>query len=584
MKDIIKKQKRSIIVKITSIFVTVWLIVSVVFSIAVISMEKTEIFNQEQEKFRILVNSIKSSGSSYADLYVDNLKQPYTYIIDTEKPEITCGADGYLDNSMQAVVLSKNEDGTYSEIIDTDKSILIHGYTFINEDSVKSMAGGNIYYDSFVQSITQEQLQSISDYLYTKKDKDGNYYELICTKFYFDEENLTIIPKTVEIVLTNKDNTWYAQDEVIETYELKPKADNKLKLYTSSDDDRNVIPGQFVLGTFKSSDLIEAKADDESYTFLDMSYEKVAPFTCLYKNGADIQTEEMAYDDILYKDSESSGVVYYYKVYAQDNPTLVINYAKLINVLDSCKESIAIGISSFFLFFLIIGIILSIMMCKVIKTQYAEEQKRVEVSNALAHDIKTPLFIISGFVQNLKDNINTDKRDHYCDRIIERVGEANDIVHKMLDFSKLSSTDYDLKFDNFDVTAYTKELITSFEETDSGKNFILNVNAQCTPYADKVLMQRAISNLIDNAVRYCDDNTDIVIDINEKTFSISNVCKSISEEDIKHITEPYYRVEKNRESKGNGLGLSIIKSILDIHGYKLDIKFDNQIITFSIQF
>lgn len=581
MKDKLKKHNRSIIIKITSIFVAVWLIVSVVFSITVISMDKTEILNQEQEKFRILVSGIENNGSSTLDLYVDNLKQPYMYT-ESEKPEINCGADGYIDSDMQVVVLSKNDDGTYSEIIDTDKSIYMYGFTYINEDATKSMAGGNIYYDSFVQSITQKQLNSISDYLNTRKDSNGNYYELICTKFYIDEKSDSIIPKTVEIVLTNKDNTWYAQDEVIETYELNPEVAEKSTLYTSSDDDRNVIPGQFVLGTFRSGGLIDVKADDEAYTFLDMGLEKVAPFTYIYKNGANAFTTIKTSDDVQFKDYGSDGI--YYEVYQTLEANIVINYAKRFNILDSCKDTLILGIAVLFLFFLVVGVILSIMMCKVMKTQVIAEQKRVEITNALAHDIKTPLFIISGYAQNLKENVNTQKRGHYADKIIERTDEVNEIVHKMLDFTKLGELNTKPEHDEIDLKALITDIIAEFDTLSNGKHIDINCDDNVMINGDTELLTRALRNLVDNAVRYSDNGSVIKVELTDNTLSVSNDCSSITQDDIPHLTEPYYKAEKNRNTKGNGLGLSIVKSIIDMHNYKLDIKLDNQTITFSILF
>ncbi|MBE6824952.1 MAG: HAMP domain-containing histidine kinase [Ruminococcaceae bacterium] len=580
-----KKQRRNITIKIASIITVVWLIVSVVLSIAVTTVEKEKLIKEEDDKFYTLVRNIESNGSYLADTYVDILKQPYTYIIDKDKPELNSGADGYFDNNIHIFVLTKNDDGTYSETLDTDKYVSIHDYTVTSEKEHKSSIGGQINYDSFIKSITQEQLDSISEYLHIKKDKDGNYYELICKKFYFDEENSYIIPKTVEIVKTDENHTWYAQDEVIEVYELTPKFTDEMVLYTSSDDDRNIIPGQFVLGTFKSGGLIDTYLDDESYPYLDTECAKVSPFTYVYKNVANAHATALTFvedEDIEYMEFESDGI--YYEVYQSNEPQLVINYAKRINVLDSCKSTLVISISSLFLFFLIIGIILAVMMYKVMKTQMTEEQKRAEVTNALAHDIKTPLFIISGYAQNLKENVNTDKREHYCDRIIERTDEVNELVHKMLDFSNPEVSVQSFSFSSFMLKDITNEVLSNFDELKKSRNIILSTNDTHEIYADKEQIERVIRNLLDNALRYSDEGTDIAIDINEKSFSISNVCSSISSEDIKHLTEPYYRVEKNRNTKGNGLGLSIVKSILDVHGYKLDIKLQNNLITFTITF
>ena len=224
------------------------------------------------------------------------------------------------------------------------------------------------------------------------------------------------------------------------------------------------------------------------------------------------------------------------------------------------------------------------MMYQVMKTQLNEEEKRSELTNALAHDIKTPLFIISGYAQNLKENVNTDKRDHYCDRIIDKTQEVNDLIHKMLEFSRIDSLYEVIDIQKVNITQLTKEFIDSYERLPDKKKIVLNCFGECIVNADKDLMYHSISNLVSNAVIYADKETEIVIDISENSFAISNKCSSIFQSDIKHLTEPYYRVEKNRNSKGNGLGLSIVKSIADLHSHKLDIRLRNITITFTLRF
>lgn len=586
MKEIFKKQKRNIVIKITAVLFAVWLIVSVVFSATIITLEKEKLLNEEHDNFNSLISNIENNGYHLVDTYVSFKKEWYAYIIkdiDKEKPEISCGADGYLDDTLQIVVLKVNENESYSKIIDTDESVLINEYrcTDTNSQDHKLSIGGNLVYDRFMQSITGEQLDSISEYLYTKKDKDGNYYELICKHFYLDEESNSILPKTVEIVRTNENNTWYAQDEVVESYELSPLFTDDLTMYTCASDYRNVIPGQFVLGTFKSDNLIEADTSIERYAYLDAEYIKTAPFTYVYKNSQRVHTVSYSSEDILYGTADSN--VYYYTIDQSANPDLIINYARTIDILECCGNTLIIGVCALFLFFLIIGLILSIMMCKVIKTQLSEEEKRREVTNALAHDIKTPLFIISGYAQNLKENVNSEKREHYADKIIERTNEVNELVHKMLDFTRLERLDSDIVKEPVDLYLLTKEISEKFSDSKIENEIRINKNGDSVIAGNRELLTRALTNLLENAVRYSDENTPVIIEINERTISVSNTCSSITQEDIKHLTQPYYRGEKNRQSKGNGLGLSIVKSIVDIHNFTLDITLKDNVITFMIK-
>ncbi len=611
-----KKQRRNITIKITAVLFAVWLIVSVVFSAITLSSEKQKQITDSHNDYTYLVESITSiEGFSYNEMckYVDGVKEHYVDIVkgDLEEEEIKCGADtGNFDKDLQITMYRSAFSGETEEdmqdqlIMDTDKDI----YFYFLEDNYIEYDGesGLLNYDEFISSMTQDQLDTIKEYLSIEKDKDGYFYLLVNKECYYSPENGHVYPKTVDIAKAYEDSYGYAISETVETFELNPENTQGLILYNLPQNEPRVIDGEFVLNNFGSAGLIEDPFERLSLEYYDPEtgiIENDGLFTFIINESGTYFVKTLGFDGSEYaiayrtavdeslSQAEIVGHDQFEPIYSAPKPTVEylsfdigLRYAKRVNLLECCGNTLIIGISALFVFFLIIGVILTVMMCKVVKTQLIGEEKRVEMTNALAHDIKTPLFIISGYAQNLKEDVNSEKREHYCDRIIERTDEVNSLVHKMLDFSKLDFESDELKFEEFDVTAHANELIESFEDSKSSKRFILNKNADCILFANKELMSRALLNLIDNAVRYSDKNTDIVIDINEKTLSIRNKCSSIEKEDVKHLCEPYYRVEKNRESKGSGLGLSIVKSILDIHGYKLNIELIESTITFTISF
>ncbi|MBQ2972347.1 MAG: HAMP domain-containing histidine kinase [Ruminococcus sp.] len=612
-----KKQKRNIVIRITAVLFAVWLIVSIVFSAITLTAEKQKQITDSHNDYTYLVDSITSvEGFSYNEMckYVNIVKEHYVDIVkgDIEEEEIKCGADtGNFDKDLQITMYrcafagETEEDMQDQLIMDTDKEIFFSFYqdNYIEYDG----ESGILNYDEFVSSITQEQLDTIKEYLSKEKDEDGYFYLLVNKECYYNPENGHVYPKTVDIAKVYEDSFGYAVSETVETFELTPENTQNLTLYSLPQNEPKIIDGEFVFNEFSSGGLIE-----DPFERLNLEY--YDPETGIIENNGlftfTINESGMYYIKTLGFDGSEYAIAYrtavdesleqavivgndeeYGTIYNAPQPTVEyllfdigLRYAKRVNLLECCGDTLIIGITALFAFFLIIGFILTIMMCKVIKTQLKGEQKRVEVTNALAHDIKTPLFIISGYAQNLKEDVNSEKREHYCDRIIERTDEVNSLVHKMLDFSKLDSENSDLKFEDFDVTSKINELIKSFEDTDNHKRFKVKKNASCVVSANKELLSRALLNLIDNAVRYSVEKSDIVIDINEKSLSIKNECSNITQEDVKHLTEPYYRVEKNRESKGSGLGLSIVKSILDIHGYKLNIELSDNTIIFTISF
>ncbi|MBR2714655.1 MAG: HAMP domain-containing histidine kinase, partial [Ruminococcus sp.] len=464
----------------------------------------------------------------------------------------------------------------YNLIMDTDK----YSYAFYNciKDGMRHTREGKIDYEHFKSSMSDEQYKTISNYLYSKL----GYYELLCTSFYYIHPG-KIIPKTVKIVKTDSTNPWNGTDTPIEEFELNPSGVENAEYLKNAHDTRDVIPGDFVVGTHRSSGLMEdpyiPPSDSEFETYNGL-VEKTGNFTYTYENKSVMTVQSISE---IYENSFDEGNLPSDSAVSY-NEIISIHYKRRFNVLESIKSTLIGGLIGCTLFFLIIGAILVISLRKIIKTQIVEEEKRREVTNALAHDIKTPLFIISGYAQNLKENLNAQKREHYYDRIIERTNEVNSLVHKMLDFSRLGTFEHNLNLENIDIEELTAGVLRDYYNIPQSKNITVRADEKCIIKADRELLRRAVSYLVDNAVKYSLDDTDISIVLGENKFSISNRCDNVTHDDIKNLTEEYFRVEKNRNSKGNGLGLSIVKSICDVHDFALDIVLNNDTITFTISF
>lgn len=615
IKNKMKKQRKSITVKITSILLAVWLIVSAVFCVIALNAEKQEQITKSHNDYVRLVESIASfSGMSYNEMckYVQIAKEHYVDIVrgEIKEEEINRGADtGNYDKDLHITLYrcafsgETEEDMQDQLIMDTDKEIYL---SFVEENYIEyDGESGILNYDEFVSSMSQEDLETICEYLNKEKDKDGYLYILVNKECYYNPENGHVYPKTVEIAKVYEDSFGYAVAETIETFELNPKNTEGLTLYNMPQNEPKIIDGEFILNNFSSGGLIQDPFEKLSLELYDPDagiIEKDGLFTFTINEGGQYLVQTLGFDGseyaIAYRtavdESLEQAVVIgedeeYGTVYDAPEPdvqylsyNIGLRYAKQVNLLQCCSDTLIIGILGALIFFMIIGFIIIVMMCKVMKTQLIQEQKRNDITNALAHDIKTPLFIISGYAQNLKENVNMDKREHYCDRIIERTDDVNALVHKMLEFSKLESLDKAIDLTEVNLCEIIEKVTDSFGSLKDGKRFLVKCDAPCIISADYQLMHRVISNLVDNAVRYSDSDSNINIAININEFIISNKCSNITQEDIKHLTEPYYMVKENREGKGNGLGLSIVKTILDLHNYKLDITLKDGIISFKI--
>lgn len=209
------------------------------------------------------------------------------------------------------------------------------------------------------------------------------------------------------------------------------------------------------------------------------------------------------------------------------------------------------------------------------------ENMRKEFISSASHELKTPLGIIKGFAEGIKDGIYEDKKEYYLDVILDEIEKMNELVLDLLDLSKLESKSYKLNKEEFDINRLVNYTIDKFrihlEEKDI--NIIFNkTDENIIVYADKRRIDQVIINLFSNAVRHTERNGIINININcdnEETYiGIENSGNNIPKEEIIKIWDRFYRAEKSRDKKsgGTGLGLAIVKNILELHQSKYGVK------------
>lgn len=584
MKTNTKKQKKKLIITITAVVLAAWLVVSLAYSAVILVTEKNRCLREADISSVNYFNAISPYDPTSLYFHTNTVKNGWTNFDLEKSDEIgnLKSVDNNIFNTDIHIVFETNSEDIIPNY-DTDKEI----YTSmdgIDEKGYPKKVYGMINYNNLRKSVSDEQYESIKKYLTAAHDKDGNYYELICTEFYYDKEGYAIIPKTLEIVRSNSKNELASQDEKVEKYELNPEISDGIESIQTGDFQKNVISDQFFLGEFTSGGLVEEndiKLYYEYYNPYEGNLVTVDSFNYIYKRQNVLSLQLMHTLNDL---NTMNSFEYQNGDQTDELPvTVVICYAKKINILDNAKTKLIYGISGLFLFFFIIAFILIIMIWKVIKTQIEEQKKRTEVTNALAHDIKTPLFIIEGYAQSLKENLYTEKREHYADKIITHSKEVNSLVHKMLDFSSLLSTSSELKIENIDTEKLLSDIVSDFKELSKNKEILLNVKKGTTIAADKNLLSRALSNILDNAVKHSDENSEIKILADSNSIIVSNICSKITQEDIKHITEPYYVVDSSRKGYGNGLGLSVVKTICDMHGFVLKISLKDKNISFEIK-
>ena len=210
-----------------------------------------------------------------------------------------------------------------------------------------------------------------------------------------------------------------------------------------------------------------------------------------------------------------------------------------------------------------------------------DELRRDLMAN-VGHDLRTPLTMIKAYAEMTRDleNQTSEKRAENMNIIIEETDRLNVLVSDILDLSKLQSSTYELKIEEFDLDDLIRNIIKRFYiliDSD-GYEFIYNNDKKIMVKADKKRLEQVIYNLLNNAVNYTGEDKKIYINVTEDKkkvlVEIRDTGKGIDKDEIKYIWNKYYHNEKKhkRNAFGTGLGLSIVKTILESHNYKYGVK------------
>jgi len=221
------------------------------------------------------------------------------------------------------------------------------------------------------------------------------------------------------------------------------------------------------------------------------------------------------------------------------------------------------------------------------------EKQRVEFFAAASHELKTPITIIKGQLQGMLYQVGRYKdRETYLAQSLEVTDTLERMVQELLTISRLDSSGYTCKKCNLNLSNLVNDRLTAFEDLFMQKDLTVEQSVPPEIYilGDIQLLQKVLDNLLGNAVAYSGDGNQVTIKLwkeAEKTnLTIENTGAQIPDEDIPKLFEAFYRVDqsRNRQTGGTGLGLYIVKTILDLHGAKIEIANTVQGVIVSVQF
>ena len=209
------------------------------------------------------------------------------------------------------------------------------------------------------------------------------------------------------------------------------------------------------------------------------------------------------------------------------------------------------------------------------------EKKRNLMLSDIAHDLRTPITTIAGYAKALNDGMVTgeDKKREYLEAIENKSDRMNNLINLLYEYVKLDSDRFVLKKEQVDLAELLREnaalLYPDVEE--KGMEFVVDIPEHpCMVEMDPLQVSRVVTNLINNSIRHNEPGTTITLEFKDVFYNreiiISDDGEPIEESVVEHIFEPFAVGDASRRTKGgSGLGLSIARRIVEMHGWSIDL-------------
>ncbi len=211
----------------------------------------------------------------------------------------------------------------------------------------------------------------------------------------------------------------------------------------------------------------------------------------------------------------------------------------------------------------------------------ADSMQKELIAN-VSHDFKTPLTMIKAYASMIQEISGNDpvKREKHAQVIIDEADRLTELVTDVLDLSKISSGLNEIKKESFDLSAFTAQVLEKFgylAETQ-GYDFETHIERGLYTEADRVKIGQVIYNLVGNAVNYTGEDKRVIVVLrregDEILFSVKDTGAGVKPEELRDIWNRYYRSKEahKRPVKGSGLGLSIVKTVLEKHEFRYGVR------------
>ena len=219
-------------------------------------------------------------------------------------------------------------------------------------------------------------------------------------------------------------------------------------------------------------------------------------------------------------------------------------------------------------------LLLTVLICwrKLVsnKANYAMEDYRRDLTNHLAHDIKTPLMAIGGYAENIKDvDLTEEEKQHYLDAILENVSFTDSMINRTLYLNSMEDRSVG-KPETISVETVVADLLKKYEPLLEKNGIRYNVEGSATVKADRTVFETIVENLVSNAVKYTSGNGTISAKVDHTGLTIVNTVTEKVE--VKNLTTPFVRGDQSRSNHdGSGLGLALAERAASMSGFSLKL-------------
>lgn len=227
------------------------------------------------------------------------------------------------------------------------------------------------------------------------------------------------------------------------------------------------------------------------------------------------------------------------------------------------------------------------------KKEQIDEMRKEFLAN-VSHELKTPIALIQGYAEGLKMGINDNdetSKEFYCDVIMDEANKMNDMVKKLMSLNELEFGNNPVQMERFDISELIHNYLQSMELLFQQNDIKVECDIPKPVYvwADEIQIEEVFRNYITNAMNHADGEKliRVTLEKNEENVRISvyNTGKNIPEDSVEHIWDKFYKVDKarTREYGGSGVGLSIVKAVMEGINQKYGVRNEEDGVTFYFE-